>query len=373
MKSMFLSLILLIATGNAALAEIVVAWAGQSLCSNMFTDNSVYIAPATNTYQWNSASSSWETVQGAPAREYANMLNAQTGQSIYMITACSGGSALLAASAVPPGSNHHWTSTASDSPLTWLVNQVNASGKKPNILNWNGGQAEYTSSDPNIYGNYYNGLAWLYSYLLSQWGLTSSQMSMSVWISGRANYGTSQNVNAAQLSFATSYPGARLGPAYYDLTYDTDQTHLVGWPNITMADRGARNDLKALGVSGFSCAGTPRIVGGWMVTNQLIELITDSYCGLHTHSWATTLTGWTVYDSSWNVVPVSSAWLSGSSGWWGTSIYLYLSWSVNPRPYVFYWINQYQNPAAPSFANDTSLGINGNPIAPLPYGIQMPN
>jgi hypothetical protein len=356
-----------------ARADIVVAWAGQSLCANMFTDTSVSIAPAPGTYIFNPYTNTWGGMGGvgAPAIEYANMMKAQTGQDVYMFNGCVGGSAMLPSSATPPGSNNFWSTNVAGSPLANLINQVNASGKVPNIFHFNQGQAEYTSSLPNVYGDWITGVTWLYGYVLGQWGLTPAQMPMNVWITGRASYGTSQYINAAQLTAALSITGARLGPAYHDLTYDADGTHLSGWQNVMLGDRAARNDLKAMGVPGFGCAGQPRILGGWMVTNQMIEVITDSPCGLHTYAWAATLTGWSVYDTSWNSIPIASAWLSGSA--YGTSVYLLLAYPINPRPYVYYWINQYQSPAAPPFANDTSLGINGNPVAPLSFGFQSPN
>ena len=340
-------------------AEIIVAWGGQSLCKAMFTDNGVYVAPASNTYMWDQSSLSWITVNGAGAREYANMMNAQTGQTIRLINGCVDGSSLA-----------QWMSTASDSPYTWLKNQVLSSGKSPNILQWNQGQSDYGGTS---YATYYSGLGWVYSNLLSSWGLTSTQMPMSVWISGRATWGTSQSINAAQLAFATSYPGARLGPAYYDMTY-VDGTHVDAASYRIMGDRAARLDLKALGVSGFWCSITPRIIGAWRLTDTLIEVITDSTCGLHTYSGVSSLTGWDMWNANYTwKIPIAAVWLTGSSQWWGTSIIIQTAASTANNVWIYFWLDQYQNPNAPAFSNDSSFGLNGNPVAPLPYGFQTPN
>ena len=345
--------------GSVVRADIVVAWAGQSLCAAMFTDNGVYVAPNPYTYMWDPSTMSWTTVNGAGAREYANMLSTQSGQPVYMINGCVNGSSIA-----------QWIDQSPGTPLTIFKALVANSGKTPDIIQWNQGQTDYNGTG---YWTYYNSLAWLYPHLLSTWGRTSSQLPMNIWISGLAGpgFGSSQNVNAAQLAFATSWPGARLGAAYYDLTY-VDGTHVDAASYRIMGDRQARLDLKGLGVSGFYCSATPRILGGWRLTSNVIELITDSPCGLHTHSWASSLTGWEVYnaDFSWNI-PIAVAWLAGSS--FGTSIYINTAASTASNVWVFFMRDQWQNPSAPPFANDTSLGVNGNPVAPLPFGLQTPN
>jgi len=346
---------------NPAFAEIVVGWMGQSLCEGMFSDNGVYVAPSPYTYQWNPSTGSWGTVSGSGAREYANMMFAQTGQPIYMISGCVGGTTIA-----------QWTDTTPGSVLMNFMSQVSASGKIPNIVQWNQGQAEYgMPQDVSTYYYYYGKISWLYPYLLSSWGRTSAQVPFNVWISGRASYGSSQFVNAAQLYYASNAPGARLGTAYYDLTY-VDGTHVNAASYQVMGDRQARIDLKGLGVSGFYCSVTPRILGGWRVTNQLIEVITDSPCGLHTHSWVSSLTGWEVFnaDYSW-YVPISAVWLGGSA--WGTSIFIQTAAATASNLHVYFWRTQYLDPSAPSFANDVSLGVNGNSAAPLPFGFQTPN
>lgn len=303
MSRFFLSLIVLLALTCGVRAEIVVAWAGQSLCEGMFSDNGVYVAPSPYSYQWNPSTNSWGTVSGSGAREYANMMVAQSGQEVYMITGCVGGTTI-----------DQWTSTVPGSVLMNFMAQVAASGKTPNFVQWNQGQAEYSmAQDVSTYYYYYNKMNVLYPYLLSSWSLTSNQLAFNVWVSGRASYGSSQFVNAAQIYYATTVPGARLGTAYYDLTY-SDGTHVNAASYQVMGDRQARLDLKHLGVSGFSCSSTPRILGGWRLNAYQIEVITDSPCGLHTHSWSSSLTGWEMWnaDYSW-YIPIQAVYLTGSS------------------------------------------------------------
>lgn len=370
MRIFFVSICLLFLSVSAR-AEIVVAWAGQSLCKAMFTDNSIPVTPAPDTYLWNETTGTWGQVTGTGAREYANMLRAQSGQPVYMLNGCKDGSPLLAYHADPSTPTFYWMSQTGASPLIALRDQVNASGKKPTILQWHQGQSDYFTCTGSVYFDYFNGLTWLYAYYLSEWGLTSTQMPMNVWISGRATFGTSKCVNAAQLEVARTLPGARLGTAYYDLAY-VDGTHLDITSYRLTGDRQARLDLKALGVPGFECSATPRITGAWRINNSLVEVITDSPCGLHTHPWVSYLTGWDVWnaDYSWHV-PITGAWLAGSVH--GTSVFLQLAAPTAPFLWVHFWYDQYRDPSAPAFANDTSLGVNGNPVAPLPFGFQTPN
>ena len=363
MKKLSVMLTVLFFWTNPVFAEIVIGWAGQSLCEGMFSDNGVYVTPSPDTYQWYPASNSWGVVNGSGAREYANMMRAQTGQSIYMITGCVGGTTV-----------DQWSDTSPGSVLSNYKAQVTASGKIPHIQQWNQGQAEYDwPVNINTYNHYYSRVTTFYSNILSTWGKTSAQLPLNVWVSGRASYGSSQAINAAQIALGTSLPGARLGTSYYDLNY-VDGTHVDAVSYQIMGDRQARLDLKGLGVSSFNCSANPRILGGWRLNNYQIEVITDTPCGLHTHSWASTLTGWEVWnaDFSW-YIPIQYVYLTGSPNWWGTSIIIQLAASTGPNLNVYFWRDQYRSAAAPAFSNDTTLGVNGNPLAPLPFGLQTPN
>lgn len=365
MRRLLLALLLLVVSTTTALADKTAAFLGQSLCTNLFTDNSVYVAPSAGTYMWDVGTNSWVTVQGAGAREYANMLHAQTGETIRLYPACVGGSALLAANANPATPTQYWLSSATDAPRTALFNMVAAAGVIPDWVEWNQGQQDYTSTLPDVYNDYRTGLNTFYTSLLTQWGKTTSQLPFTVWVSGKASYGNSQYVMGAQVSAASSFAGMRQGSAYYDLTY-TDGTHVNAASSIIMGDRGARVALKYLGFAGKGAG--PKITTLWRNGSVLIlNVALDGGTMLQPKNpwgigYINSVAGFYVWDTSWNPVPINGVQIMGNR--------IQIQMAYPTGACVTYQHNSTQE-AGWSVYDDDDLFIPGygQPLIPMPIAI----
>jgi len=342
------------------MAETVIALGGQSIPAALFTETvSVMPVPRAGTFMWHQASASWVAPTGAGAIELANMLNAQTGNDIYLINGCVGGTALLQANANPATPTQYWLSNAPDSPLTWLLSQVAACGKTPAIFMWNQGQQDCLCNVGDMFNGYLQGLLQLQGILLNAWGLSANQLKFSVSPSGLAPWGNAQPIWRAQLHIR-HYAGFSLAPAYYDLP-TVDGVHLTGPAYVTWADRLARNLLKQLGHSGFSNAGPgPMITSSWK-SGTTVAIATDSGTGLTTYPGTSTLSGFQVwnYDYSWNI-PVAAAYLSSGL--------IFLTLAADPggnQIRLGYMNNQYQPTNAPVFDGQSQFVPGGSPLMPL--------
>lgn len=247
-----------------------IAFAGQSLASQMFQDFGVGPTPLAGTYLWNISTQAWGPVTGGGAITYANCIKQTTGQDVYLYNLAQGGSALLAQSATP--ASFYWLNT-DPGPATLMDNffaQITAGGKVPDLIEWNQGQADFDTADPNIATHYGAGLDILYGRMCS--GLGVAAVPFTLWVphgGGGPVQNGSTGVLQAGIAWATSRPGAMLGPWCGDLQR-TDDTHLTGYGYVYAGYRGAIGALHRFGAPGFSQGCGPQIIGARQVGSTVI-------------------------------------------------------------------------------------------------------
>jgi hypothetical protein len=355
--------------------DLVVMLAGQSNATMMAQRQVAGMTPYTGTYVWE-PNTVWRPIassDGAGMIEMANMLKTQTGRDVYVIVAAYGGSTVVPEATETANPNNNWQSTASDSPRTGCLTQVDACGKVPEFVIWIEGEqaAHYAAINPSFDMN----TAWktrfhqLRTDFLTEWGVTPAQCTWIVTPVGKINYGDTRYVLQSQLAYVNAgHAGVKPGPARYHLaTYDG--VHLDGAPCRTYGDMLAQQLLALLGVGAFyNCGPGPQLTSAWK-GGTTVAMATNSTTGIVALPGTSYLTGFRVWDYGYSrEFAVAGAWVSAGL--------IFLSLSDNPgdgnHVHIAYQLNNWADPSSPSFDQQGVFLARGNPLLPC-SGIETSN